>query len=93
MVDASVLLPVEPMTNPPGRPIVDVTDFTALAKLSERYGLMVMHWTRAGVDTFTVHDDGITYRYRTSNGTGTGNDVGSAIVSAASGAHPARTLS
>jgi signal peptidase I len=92
---ASILLPVEPMTSPPGRPIVDVTDFTALAKLSERYGLMVMHWTRANVDTFTVHDDGITYRYRTSTGTGTGtgNDVGSAIDTAASAAHPARTLS
>jgi len=90
---ASLLLPVEPMTSPPGRPVVDVTDFAALAKLSERYGLMVMHWTRANVDTFTVHDDGITYRYRTSNGTGTGNDVESAFVTAATAAHPARTPS
>ncbi|MCW2833333.1 MAG: signal peptidase [Nocardioides sp.] len=64
---ASILLPVEPMTSPTGRPTVDVTDFAALAKLSERYGLMVMYWTRANVDTFTVHDDGITYRYRTNS--------------------------
>jgi signal peptidase I len=91
---ASILLPVEPMTSPPGRPIVDVTDFAALAKLSERYGLMVMYWNRANVDTFTVHDDGITYRYRTSNGTGTGNDVECAIATAATAAHhsgPLRT--
>ncbi|MGA8257402.1 MAG: hypothetical protein WB767_12590 [Nocardioides sp.] len=62
---ASLLLPVAPMTTPSGRPLVDVTDFPTLARLAERYGLMVMHWTRSDVDTYLVHDDGITYRYRT----------------------------
>jgi signal peptidase I len=62
---ATMLLQVEPMTSPPGRPVVDVTDFPALARLAERYGLLVMHWTRSNVETFIVHDDGITYRYRT----------------------------
>ena len=58
-----LLLEVEPIISPPGRPTVDVTDFSALAKLAERYGVLVMHWTRSGVRTFVVHDDGVTYRY------------------------------
>lgn len=62
---ASILLHIEPVPSPPGRPMVDVVDFHALAKLAERYGLLVMHWTRSNVDTFIVQDDGITYRYRT----------------------------
>jgi signal peptidase I len=63
---APILLHVEPVASPPGRPVVDVTDFPALARLAERYGLLVMHWTRSDVETFIVHDDGITYRYRAS---------------------------
>jgi len=62
---ATLLLRVQPITIAAGRPVVDVTDFPALARLAERYGLLVMHWTRSGVETFIVHDDGITYRYRT----------------------------
>jgi signal peptidase I len=62
----SILLHIEPVTSPPGRPVVDVVDFRALAKLAERYGLLVMHWTRSNVETFIVQDDGITYRYRAS---------------------------
>jgi signal peptidase I len=69
---ATMLLRVEPVTSPPGRPVIDVTDFPALARLADRYGLMVMHWTRSDVETYIVHDDGITYRYRTGTGTGTG---------------------
>jgi hypothetical protein len=59
-----LLLEVEPIISPPGRPIVDVADFDALAKLAQRYGLLVMHWTRSHVQTFVVHDDGIIYRFR-----------------------------
>ena len=59
-----LLLEVEPISSPPGRPIVDVTDFAALSKLARRYGVLVMHWTRSHVRTFVVHDDGVTYRYR-----------------------------
>jgi signal peptidase I len=60
----SLLLEVQPIMSPPGRPIVDVADFAALSKLAQRYGVLVMHWTRSGVRTFVVHDDGVTYRYR-----------------------------
>jgi signal peptidase I len=60
----SLLLEVEPITSPAGRPIVEVTDFVALAKLAERCGVLVLHWTRSHVHTFVVHDDGVTYRHR-----------------------------
>jgi hypothetical protein len=59
-----LLLEIEPMISPPGRPIVDVADFTALSTLAQRYGVLVLHWTRDDVRTFVVHDDGVTYRYR-----------------------------
>lgn len=59
-----LLLEVEPIISPPGRPIVDVVHLDALAKLAERFGVLVMHWTRSNVQTFVVHDDGIIYRHR-----------------------------
>ena len=59
-----LLVAVEPMPTPPTRPVVDVTEFATLAKLAERYGLLVLHWSRSGVDTFVVQDEGTTYRYR-----------------------------
>jgi len=59
------LVEVQPLPSPPGRPVVDVVDFPTLAKLAERYGLLVLHWTRSDVDTFVVQDEGVTYRYRT----------------------------
>jgi len=62
---APILVQVQPLPNPPGRPVVDVVDFATLAKLAERYGLLVMHWSRSDVETFVVHDEGTTYRYRT----------------------------
>jgi hypothetical protein len=62
---APLLIQVQPMPAPTGRPIVDVVDFPTLAKLAQRYGLLVMHWSRADVETFMVHDEGTTYRYRT----------------------------
>ncbi|MDQ0241428.1 signal peptidase I [Arthrobacter bambusae] len=61
---AALLVRVHPMPAPQGRPIIDVTTFSTLAKLAERYGLLVLHWTRAGVETFVVQDENITYRYR-----------------------------
>jgi len=64
----ALLLPVHPMPTPPGRPLVDVTTFATLARLAERYGLLVLHWSRSGVETFVVQDEGTTYRYRTSAG-------------------------
>ncbi len=61
---AALLVRVHPMPAPQGRPVIDVTTFPTLAKLAERYGLLVLHWNRSGVETFIVQDENITYRYR-----------------------------
>jgi hypothetical protein len=58
------LLEIEPITSPPRRLVIEVADLDALAKLAQRYGVLVMHWTRSHVQTFVVHDDGIIYRHR-----------------------------
>ena len=60
----SLLVEVQPMTSSAGRPVVDVTAFSTLARLAERYGLLVLHWSRSGVETFLVQDDSTTFRYR-----------------------------
>ena len=62
---AALLVKVHPMTAPQGRPVIDVTTFATLAKLAERYGLLVLHWARSDVETFIVQDENTTYRYRT----------------------------
>lgn len=59
----SLLVPVRPMPPPSGRPIIDVTTFATLAKLAERYGLLILHWTRGEVETFVVQDEAGVYRY------------------------------
>ena len=60
-----LLVPVEPMASPPGKPIVIVDTFPALVKLAEKYGQMILTWTRPdGADDFVVRDEGILYRYR-----------------------------
>lgn len=61
---AALLVRVHPMPAPQGRPVIDVTTFPTLAKLAERYGLLVLHWNRSNVETFIVQDENITYRYR-----------------------------
>lgn len=61
---AALLVRVHPMPAPQGRPVIDVTTFPTLAKLAERYGLLVLHWSRSGMETFIVQDENITYRYR-----------------------------
>jgi signal peptidase I len=61
---ATLLVRVHPMPAPQGRPLIDVTTFPTLAKLAERYGLLVLHWNRSGVETFIVQDEATTYRYR-----------------------------
>ncbi|ALV42413.1 hypothetical protein AU252_15685 [Pseudarthrobacter sulfonivorans] len=60
----ALLVRVHPMPAPHGRPVIDVTTFPTLAKLAERYGLLVLHWSRSGVETFVVQDENMTYRYR-----------------------------
>ncbi|MBB2945419.1 signal peptidase I [Actinoplanes lutulentus] len=60
-----LLVPVEPMPSPPGKPVVIVDKFPALVKLAEKYGQMILTWTRPdGAEDFVVRDDGVTYRYR-----------------------------
>lgn len=59
-----MLVEVDPMPTPTGRPVIDVVDFATLARLAERYDLLVLHWLRSDVDTYVVQDQGVTYRYR-----------------------------
>lgn len=65
---ASLLVAVQPMPHAPGRPVVDVTEFATLAKLAERYGLLVLYWSRSGIETFVVQDESTTFRFRTGAG-------------------------
>jgi hypothetical protein len=60
----ALILPVLPMALAPGRPVVDVPGIDALVTLAERYGLLVLTWSRGGVDTYVVQDEGTTFRYR-----------------------------
>lgn len=62
---ARLLIAVQPMSTPATRPVVDVAEFTTLVRLADRYGLLILHWTRSGVETFVVQDESTTYRYRT----------------------------
>lgn len=63
---APLLLPVLPMASAPGRAVVDVSDIASLARIAERYGLLVLHWSRSGIDTYVVQDELTTYRFRSS---------------------------
>jgi signal peptidase I len=64
---AHLLIEVEPISTLAGRPTVEVAAFATLTKLTERYGLLILHWSRSGVDTYLVQDQSVTYRYRTGN--------------------------
>jgi signal peptidase I len=59
----SLLVRVDPMPNPAGRPVVNVTEFKTLVRLAERYELLILHWSRNDAETFVVQDEGTTYRY------------------------------
>jgi signal peptidase I len=80
---APLLVTVEPINSPPDRPVIDVTEVAALVRLADRYGLMMLQWTDSGVDTFLVHDDNTTFRYRTGP-----RPARSAPTGAAPGQHP-----
>lgn len=69
---ATRLLQVRPAPFAPGDAIVDVVTFADLVRLADRYGLLVLHWSRSDVDTFVVREQGTTYRYRS----GAGSDAG-----------------
>jgi hypothetical protein len=64
----NLILPVLPVVLAPGRPVVDVPDVASLARLAERYGLLVLHWNRGGVDTYVVQDESMSYRHRAVRG-------------------------
>ncbi|GGL99170.1 signal peptidase I [Nakamurella endophytica] len=59
-----LLAEVSPMAAPADRHTVDVTEFPTIAALAQRYGLMVLHWSRSGVHTYLLIDDTTVYRYR-----------------------------
>ena len=61
-----LLATVEPIATPPNVPVIEVTEFATLAKLAERCGQLVMHWSRSDVETFVILDEGTTYRFRRS---------------------------
>lgn len=59
-----LLIPVRKLPDPPRGRVVEVADFPTLARLAERYALLVMHWTDGKAQTFVVQDQETTYRYR-----------------------------
>jgi hypothetical protein len=62
---ASMLARVHPISSPPGSSVIDVNAFATLAKIAERYGLLVLHWVHSDGETFIVQDENTTYRYET----------------------------
>jgi diguanylate cyclase (GGDEF)-like protein len=60
-----LLVEVEPIEPPSGRPVFRVTEFKTLARLAERYGLLVLYWSTPPSTTFAVHEDTATYWYCT----------------------------
>ncbi|WP_229829884.1 DUF5305 family protein [Actinoplanes ianthinogenes] len=59
-----LLVPIEPVGKQ-SEPVVTVATFPALVKLAEKYGQMILTWTRPdGADDFVVRDDGVVYRFR-----------------------------
>jgi len=70
-----LLVTVQPISIAAGRPLVDVTEIATLVRLAERYGLLILSWTRSGVATFLVQDENTTYRYRTCGTTSAPSEV------------------
>ncbi len=68
---AALLAEVEPLADVPGRPVVDVPTMATLAKLAERYGLLILHWAQDAADIFVVQDITTTYRFRAGSGVAT----------------------
>ncbi len=57
-----LLLPVQPVDLTDVR-LVDVESPDALARLAERYGLLVLHWNEGADAVFAVQDDATAYRW------------------------------
>lgn len=62
---AALLVRIQPLPSPEGRPITTVDTFATLARLAERYGLLILHWAENDKETFIVRDENATYRYET----------------------------
>jgi signal peptidase I len=60
-----LLVEVAPLSPPPDRPVVRMADFSMMARLAERYGLLVLHWSTSTSATFVVPDEAATYWYCT----------------------------
>jgi hypothetical protein len=60
----ALLLRVDEVPSSPGRSVVNVSDFKSLARLAERYQLLVLHSFRDHRATFAVQDECTTYLYR-----------------------------
>lgn len=58
------LLTVEPVAVPSEHLLVEVSDTATIAAVAERYDLPILHWSRDGIDTFLVHDEVTSYRFR-----------------------------
>jgi signal peptidase I len=67
-----LILPVMPMTLDAGQAVVDVPDVASLARLADRYGVLILQWAQAGRHTLVVEAEGRTFVCRHgANGTAT----------------------
>jgi signal peptidase I len=78
---APLLASVRPITTPANFGLIEVTEFVTLARLAERCGLLVLHWSRSGVDTFIVLNEGTAYRYRSGSDLGPGSKASTTLAS------------
>jgi signal peptidase I len=60
-----LLVQVQPMSPAADRPVIRVSEFRTMAKLAERYQLLVLYWSTAGAATFVMPDEAVTYWYCT----------------------------
>lgn len=59
-----LLVAASPVHPDVGHTVVDVTDVATLARLAERYGALIVHWSEQDGETFLLEDQGTAYRYR-----------------------------
>jgi signal peptidase I len=64
-----LLVDVQPISTPPGRPVADVPAFTELVRIAERYEMLILHWSRCEVDTYLLQDETTAFRYRSPRAT------------------------
>jgi signal peptidase I len=62
------LVPVHPGGGAPSGRSVQVEDFDSLVRLATHYGHVVLHEERDGLHTYSVEENGVTYRYLVPNG-------------------------